>query len=98
MKEQAKPSHDEPDVVYTSSLVDVEEETLASLQSAEICKKTIRNQRTQEFPKAPDNCRDIIIQGEWANNSQCDPFLFFDIEQHSQSRIICFATNQMLKN
>ncbi|KAH3698684.1 hypothetical protein DPMN_086230 [Dreissena polymorpha] len=64
MKEQAKPSHDEPDVVYTSSLVDVEEETLASLQSAEICKKTIRNQRTQEFPKAPDNCRDIIIQGE----------------------------------
>ncbi|KAH3725548.1 hypothetical protein DPMN_051393 [Dreissena polymorpha] len=31
MKKQAKPSHDKTGVVYTSSLVDVEEEFLASL-------------------------------------------------------------------
>ncbi len=70
MKEQAKQGHDKPGVVYTSSLVDVDEETLASLQSADICKRTIRNQRAQGFPKVPDNCREIIIQGEWEQNCQ----------------------------
>jgi hypothetical protein len=97
MKEQAKQGHDKPGVVYTSSLVDVDEETLASLQSADICKRTIRNQRAQEFPKVPDNCREIIIQGEWEQNCQGDPFLFFDSGQDSESRILCFATHQMLK-
>lgn len=78
MKEQAKQSHDKPGVVYTSSLVDIEEETLASLQSAEVCKRTIRNQRKQEFPKVPDMCL-------LSKNRNGSPWLLID---HSLSMLI----------
>ncbi|KAH3746329.1 hypothetical protein DPMN_180736 [Dreissena polymorpha] len=35
---------------------DIKDETLASLQSAEVCKRTIR---IRKFPNVADNCRDM---------------------------------------
>ena len=97
MKRLATQSNDKPSVVYANSIMDAEDNALACLPSAEVCKRTIRNQRNPEFPKVPDTCREILIEGKWSENANGDEFLFYDSGPDSESRVIAFATQRQLQ-
>ena len=58
--------------------VDHNYQVLAILPPASIFKRTICNQKTQEFPKVPQDKSFIKIGGEWSKNVNGDKFLFHD--------------------
>ena len=42
------------------------EDTQAFLPQADVCKRTIRNERARQIPQEPATLRDLVIDGDWA--------------------------------
>ncbi|KAF0700352.1 BED-type domain-containing protein, partial [Aphis craccivora] len=59
IKTQAKVSKSTPAQLFSEAVTGLSEGILEELPKEKSIKKTIQNQRTQNFPKVPDNLKDL---------------------------------------
>ena len=82
MKNMAGNNVDNPALIFSNVLEQLDDLTRAHLLSASVCKRTIRNQRTAEFPPVAASVHDLVIEGddEWAMTCELNQsmFLFYD--------------------
>ena len=97
MKNTARNNVDNPALTFSNVLEQLDDLTQAHFLSASVCKRTIRNQRSAEFPPVPADL-DIERDGEWGMTRELNqsPFLFYDNGQESDSRIIAFGKDAHL--
>jgi hypothetical protein len=65
MKQLAATTVTKPARILARVTATVGEDAQAFLPQADICKRTIRNERARHIPKEPDNLRDLVIDGDW---------------------------------
>ena len=66
IKTQAKISKSTPAQLFSEAVTGLSESILEELPKEKSIKKTIQNQRTQNFPKVPDNLKDLKIEGMYS--------------------------------
>ena len=97
MQRCAVETNDKPSLIYANVVSTLDERTLRDLPAVEICKRTIRNHRNPEFLIVPDRLDDLVIDGEWAETLANSRFLLYDNGPESQSRMVVFATDLLLR-
>jgi len=65
-KTQAKISRSIPAQLFSEAVTGLSESILEELPKEKSIKKTIQNQRTQNFAKVPDNLKDLKIEGMYS--------------------------------
>ena len=97
MKDTACNNDDNPACIFSYALEQLDDFTQAHLQSASVCKGTIRNQRLAEFPPVPATLRELVIvrYGEWGmtceqnqhttdNGQESDSYIAFGKDKDMQ--------------
>ena len=99
MKERAVTSFDKPCAIYNEGLAPLSDQSKVLLQEPESCKRSIRRQRTKQFPDQPNSLEELWFDHPWTHTTSQnpEPFLFFD-NQSRDIRIMVFATDDNLPN
>lgn len=99
MKTRATQSRDKPGVIYTEAVQGLSDGARATIASASIVKRSLRNCKTVHHPPQPATLTDPTVDGEWATTGGVDrkPFLIHDNGAQSQSRMVMFATEKGLE-
>ena len=98
MKERAVTSSDKPCAIYNEGLAPLSNQSKALLQKPDTCKRSIRRQRTKQFPDQPNSLEELRVDYPWTHTTGQNPkpFLFFD-NQSRDIRIMAFATDDNLR-
>ena len=99
MRRRAVTSADPPNRIYSEELANLSDAAKAMMHKVETCKRSIRRNRTSEFPEQPANLADLVIAHTWTHNSGLNQerFLLHDNGADSDSRLIVFATDSNLR-
>ena len=89
---------DPPNRIYCEELCNLSDAAKAMMHKVETCKRSIRRNRTSEFPGQPANLADLVIAHPWTHTSGLNQerFLLHDNVADSDSRLIVFATDSNL--
>lgn len=96
MKAAANTGREKPSQIFARSVCTLSTAARNNLPSEDICKRTIRNQKSADFPPEPKRLNELEIPDFW-KNAQGERFLLFDNGQNANSRIITFATDEGLR-
>ena len=72
------PNVDNPALIFSNALEQLDDLTRAHLPSASVCERIIRNQRSAKFPQVPASLCDLDIErdGESGMTSELNQSLF----------------------
>ncbi|XP_033101090.1 FLYWCH-type zinc finger-containing protein 1-like, partial [Anneissia japonica] len=68
MKGRAVQTNDNPARIFSESIQELDQLTKMHMPKESTCKRTIRNQRSHEYPPEPNTLRDLVIEMdvEWS--------------------------------
>lgn len=96
MKAAANAGREKPSQIFMRSVSTLRTAARNYLPSEDICKRTLRNQKSASFPHEPKRLNELEIPDLW-ENAQGNRFLLFDNGRNANSRIITFSTDERLR-
>ena len=90
---------DAPQSIYNMNVGVLSTAAKVVLPSGDVCKRTIRRNRTNDYPPEPASLAELEIEEPWSLTAGDNPedFVFFDNGPGADSRIIAFATEDDLR-